>query len=93
MTKWQTKKHNHQSSEYWCKYLLSRAERAEAEVRKLMEEFSEVKNLISQAGSITLNNCDPVMMDKLLPTLKVAFDLCVKVCDGYYPTDVDRGTK
>lgn len=63
---------------------------ARGNVRKILIKVGEIQSLVGAARGQALNDRDPYMMDKLIPSLEKAFELCLEIRGEYEPVRVKK---
>ena len=63
---------------------------ARGKVRIAMHKAGELQSLIGRAQALTMNDRIPDRMDKVLPILEEAFNLCLEITGLYDPIDTKK---
>ena len=57
---------------------------ARGNTRKIIVMVGEIQSLVSSSKGHVMNDRDPNSMDKILPALDKAFELCLEITGMYY---------
>lgn len=58
---------------------------ARGNTRKIILKVGKIQDLIGIANASVLNDRDPNRMDKIIPALECAFELCLSITAMYDP--------